>query len=70
MMLNEVDPAKREYMTTKWLRNMDRHLNITIITASQFHALTPSLYTILYFPFIYIYIYIHNSSTSEKLVNE
>ncbi|KAK2674091.1 hypothetical protein RAB80_009075 [Fusarium oxysporum f. sp. vasinfectum] len=43
-LLNETDPTKQNNLTQKWIRNMQQHLNITIITVgAQAYNMTLSM---------------------------
>ncbi|OTA87769.1 hypothetical protein M434DRAFT_375331 [Hypoxylon sp. CO27-5] len=44
-MLNEPDPLKRNHFTQKWLKNMERHLNVIIITSSVVSSIMVSAFS-------------------------
>ncbi|EWZ33039.1 hypothetical protein FOCG_12548 [Fusarium oxysporum f. sp. radicis-lycopersici 26381] len=48
-LLNETDPTKQNNLTQKWIRNMQQHLNITIITGSVVSAAISSAFSWSYF---------------------
>ncbi|KAI1418412.1 hypothetical protein F5Y13DRAFT_149119 [Hypoxylon sp. FL1857] len=45
IMLNEPDTEKKTQFTQKWLRNMERHLNIMIITSSVTSSIVASAFS-------------------------
>ncbi|KAI0466090.1 hypothetical protein F4859DRAFT_498802 [Xylaria cf. heliscus] len=45
MMLKEPDPEKKRKFTQRWLKNMERHLNIMIITSSVVCSIISSAFS-------------------------
>ncbi|KAI0892457.1 hypothetical protein F4806DRAFT_479831 [Annulohypoxylon nitens] len=45
LMLNEPDPVKKKQITEKWVKNMESHLNVTIITSSIVSSIMASAFS-------------------------